>query len=243
MVAVDAACGASMTRQRRPLVFDAARREAAAAFGDDTLFVEQAVIRPRHVEVQILADGAGNVVHLYERDCSVQRRHQKVVEIAPAPGLPRELIDRLCADAVAFAREVNYKAAGTVEFLVWTDPQAQAASHAAGYGYAFIEMNPRIQVEHTVTEEVTGIDLVLSPAAHRPGRDAGRPRDRAGGHLRAAQRHPVPPDDGGSLRRLPAGHGHDRRSTAPPAARACDSTAPRTAAPTSPPSTTRSSSS
>ena len=144
------------------LVFDAARREAAAAFGDDTLFVEQAVIRPRHVEVQILADGAGNVVHLFERDCSVQRRHQKVVEIAPAPGLPRELIDRLCADAVAFAREVNYKAAGTVEFLVWTDPQAQAPSHAAGYGYAFIEMNPRIQVEHTVTEEVTGIDLVLS---------------------------------------------------------------------------------
>ncbi|MEI6362797.1 MAG: pyruvate carboxylase [Actinomycetes bacterium] len=144
------------------LVFDAARREAAAAFGDDTLFVEQAVIRPRHVEVQVLADGEGNVVHLYERDCSVQRRHQKVVEIAPAPGLPRELIDRLCTDAVAFAHEVNYKAAGTVEFLVWTDPDAKAPSHAAGYGYAFIEMNPRIQVEHTVTEEVTGIDLVLS---------------------------------------------------------------------------------
>jgi pyruvate carboxylase len=144
------------------LVFDAARREAAAAFGDDTLFVEQAVIRPRHVEVQVLADGAGNVVHLFERDCSVQRRHQKVVEIAPAPGLPRQLITRLCNDAVAFAREVNYKAAGTVEFLVWTDPEAKAAAHESGYGYAFIEMNPRIQVEHTVTEEVTGIDLVLS---------------------------------------------------------------------------------
>ena len=144
------------------LVFDAARREAAAAFGDDTLFVEQAVIRPRHVEVQILADGVGNVVHLYERDCSVQRRHQKVVEIAPAPGLPRELVDRLCADAVSFAREVAYKAAGTVEFLIWTDPDARAEAHVAGYGYAFIEMNPRIQVEHTVTEEVTGIDLVLS---------------------------------------------------------------------------------
>jgi pyruvate carboxylase len=152
---VDDAEGAS-------LVFDAARREAAAAFGDDTLFVEQAVIRPRHVEVQVLADGVGNVVHLYERDCSVQRRHQKVVEIAPAPGLPRTLIDRLCADAVAFAHEVNYKAAGTVEFLVWTDPHETAPSHSSGYGYAFIEMNPRIQVEHTVTEEVTGIDLVLS---------------------------------------------------------------------------------
>ena len=143
-------------------VFEVARREAAAAFGDDTLFVEQAVIRPRHVEVQVLADGAGNVVHLFERDCSVQRRHQKVVEIAPAPGLPRELIDALCADAVAFARQVDYRSAGTVEFLVWTDPQQRASRHVAGFGYAFIEMNPRIQVEHTVTEEVTGVDLVLA---------------------------------------------------------------------------------
>ena len=144
------------------LVYDAAKREAAAAFGDDTLFLEQAVVRPRHIEVQVLADGLGNVVHLYERDCSVQRRHQKVVEIAPAPGLPRELVERLCADAVSFAREVNYAAAGTVEFLVWRDPEAKAPAHVAGYGYSFIEMNPRIQVEHTVTEEVTGIDLVLS---------------------------------------------------------------------------------
>ncbi len=143
-------------------VYDAARREAAAAFGDDTLFIEQAVVRPRHVEVQVLADAVGNVVHLYERDCSVQRRHQKVVEIAPAPGLPRELVERLCSDAVAFAREVDYTAAGTVEFLIWTDPEERAAAHVAGYGYSFIEMNPRIQVEHTVTEEVTGIDLVLS---------------------------------------------------------------------------------
>ena len=92
----------------------------------------------------------------------MQRRHQKVVEIAPAPGLPRVLIERLCDDAVRFAREVHYRAAGTVEFLIWADPQARATSHEAGYGYAFIEMNPRIQVEHTVTEEVTGIDLVLS---------------------------------------------------------------------------------
>ncbi len=150
------------TREEATLVYDSAKREAAAAFGDDTLFVEQAVVRPRHVEVQILADGIGNVVHLYERDCSVQRRHQKVVEIAPAPGLPRELVERLCSDAVNFAREVDYKAAGTVEFLVWTDPEQRAPAHVAGYGYSFIEMNPRIQVEHTVTEEVTGIDLVLS---------------------------------------------------------------------------------
>ena len=143
-------------------VFEVARREAEAAFGDDTLFVEQAVIRPRHVEVQILADAAGNVVHLFERDCSVQRRHQKVVEIAPAPGLPRQLIDALCADAVAFAREVDYRSAGTVEFLVWADPSGRAARSVSGFGYAFIEMNPRIQVEHTVTEEITGVDLVLA---------------------------------------------------------------------------------
>lgn len=148
--------------QEAALVFDAARREAAAAFGDDTLFVEKAVVRPRHVEVQVLADGVGNVVHLYERDCSVQRRHQKVVEIAPAPGLPRELVEHLCSDAVSFAREVDYTAAGTVEFLVWNDPDMRAEAHVAGYGYSFIEMNPRIQVEHTVTEEVTGVDLVLS---------------------------------------------------------------------------------
>ncbi len=150
------------TREEILRVFDEAKREAAAAFGDDALFVEQAVVRPRHVEVQVLADSYGEVVHLFERDCSVQRRHQKVVEIAPAPGLPRELISRLCADAVRFAREVNYSAAGTVEFLVWTDPQETAEAHQSGYGYAFIEMNPRIQVEHTVTEEVTGVDLVLS---------------------------------------------------------------------------------
>ncbi len=131
----------------------AAMREAAGAFGDPTMFLEQAVIRPRHIEVQVLADGAGEVVHLFERDCSVQRRHQKVVEIAPAPNLDPALRERLCADAVAFARRVGYVNAGTVEFLVDT------AGEAAGR-HAFIEMNPRIQVEHTVTEEVTDVDLV-----------------------------------------------------------------------------------
>jgi len=124
-------------------------REAEAAFGDATVFVEQAVVDPRHIEVQILADAEGDVIHLYERDCSVQRRHQKVVEIAPAPGLDPGLRDRLCTDAVRFAREIGYQNAGTVEFLV--DPDGR---------YVFIEMNPRIQVEHTVTEEVTDIDLV-----------------------------------------------------------------------------------
>ncbi len=127
-----------------------ARNEAEAAFGDGTVYLEQALIRPRHIEVQLLADATGEVVHLYERDCSLQRRHQKVIEITPAPNLDPELRDRICADAVKFARHVGYVNAGTVEFLL--DP--------ASGRYAFIEMNPRIQVEHTVTEETTDIDLV-----------------------------------------------------------------------------------
>lgn len=126
-------------------------REAEGAFGDPTVFIEQAVVDPRHIEVQILADGEGNVIHLFERDCSVQRRHQKVVEIAPAPNLDPDLRDRICADAVRFAKEIGYRNAGTVEFLL--DPAGN---------YVFIEMNPRIQVEHTVTEEVTDVDLVQS---------------------------------------------------------------------------------
>ncbi len=133
----------------------AAMREAEAAFGDATVFVEQAVQRPRHIEVQILADGQGNVVHLYERDCSLQRRHQKVVEIAPAPNLDPAIRDALCRDAVAFAKSIGYINAGTVEFLLDTEGE-RAGQHV------FIEMNPRIQVEHTVTEEVTDIDLVRS---------------------------------------------------------------------------------
>ncbi|MFF4957169.1 pyruvate carboxylase [Streptomyces sp. NPDC001222] len=128
---------------------EAASREAESAFGDATVFLEKAVVDPRHIEVQILADGQGDVIHLYERDCSVQRRHQKVVELAPAPGLDPVLRDRICADAVAFARTIGYRNAGTVEFLVDRDGR-----------HVFIEMNPRIQVEHTVTEEVTDVDLV-----------------------------------------------------------------------------------
>ncbi|TQF67145.1 pyruvate carboxylase [Rhodococcus spelaei] len=128
---------------------EAAAREAESAFGDATVFLEQAVIDPRHIEVQILADGQGNVIHLFERDCSVQRRHQKVIELAPAPNLPEELRARICADAVAFAKQINYSCAGTVEFLL--DKRGN---------HVFIEMNPRIQVEHTVTEEVTDVDLV-----------------------------------------------------------------------------------
>ena len=131
----------------------AAMREAEGAFGDPTVFVEQAVAAPRHIEVQVLADHQGNVVHLFERDCSIQRRHQKVVEIAPAPHISDELRAALTADAVKFTKAINYTCAGTVEFLVETSGP-RAGSHV------FIEMNPRIQVEHTVTEEITDVDLV-----------------------------------------------------------------------------------
>ena len=126
-----------------------ASREAEAAFGDPNVYIERAVIRPQHIEVQIMADSYGNVVHLFERDCSVQRRHQKVVEIAPAQHITEEQRQKICADAVAFCKEINYEGAGTVEFLV-----DESGNHV------FIEMNPRVQVEHTVTEEVTGIDIV-----------------------------------------------------------------------------------
>jgi pyruvate carboxylase len=155
---------------------EAAAREAESAFGDATVFLEKAVVDPRHIEVQILADGEGDVIHLFERDCSVQRRHQKVIELAPAPNLDPELRDRICADAVAFARKIGYRNAGTVEFLL--DREGN---------HVFIEMNPRIQVEHTVTEEVTDVDLVQSQiriAAGETLADLGLSQDRI--YLRGA---------------------------------------------------------
>ena len=130
--------------------FDRCRGEAEAAFGDGSLFLERLVVRPRHVEVQILADSSGHVVHLHERDCSVQLRHQKVVEVGPAPGLDSAIRDRILADAITLAQAAGYVNAGTVEFLV--SPETGE--------YFFTECNPRIQVEHTVTEQITGIDIV-----------------------------------------------------------------------------------
>ena len=129
---------------------ESARREALAAFGNDEVYVEKLVQRARHVEVQVLGDRHGNLVHLFERDCSVQRRNQKVVERAPAPYLSAEQRERLCAAAVRLCQSVGYSHAGTVEFLM----------DAASGEFYFIEVNPRIQVEHTVTEEVTGVDLI-----------------------------------------------------------------------------------
>ena len=139
------------TMSELPEAFTRASSEALAAFGDGRMFLERYVEAPRHIEVQILADGEGNVVHLAERDCSVQRRHQKVVELAPAAYLDDELRKTLHDDAVRLAKHVNYRNAGTVEFMV--DKEGR---------HYFLEVNPRIQVEHTVTEEVTGIDLVQS---------------------------------------------------------------------------------
>ena len=130
----------------------AARREAVAAFGDGTLYVERLIERPRHVEVQIFADSHGNVVHLFERECSVQRRHQKVIEESPSPAVSAELRRRMGDAAVAAARAAGYRNAGTIEFLVEGEGE-----HAT---FFFLEMNTRLQVEHPVTEAVAGVDLV-----------------------------------------------------------------------------------
>ncbi len=131
--------------------FNSAKNEAKKAFGIDDIFIEKYLAKPKHIEVQILGDKYGNIVHLFERDCSIQRRHQKIIEFTPALCIDDKKRQEICQDALAIAKAVNYRNAGTVEFLV--DSQGN---------HYFIEMNPRIQVEHTVTEEVTGIDLVQS---------------------------------------------------------------------------------
>ena len=137
-------------RREFPDAFEDARRESLAAFGNADVFIERFVQKARHIEVQLLGDKHGNLVHLFERDCSLQRRHQKGVEMAPALALDEDVRQSLLDAAVAIGREVGYQNAGTVEFLVDQDEG----------DFYFIEVNPRIQVEHTVTEEVTGVDLV-----------------------------------------------------------------------------------
>lgn len=128
--------------------FQRAVSEAKSAFGDGTVFIERFLERPRHIEVQILADGVGNTIHLFERDCSVQRRHQKVVEVAPATHLPEEVRQAILSDAIKLAKSVGYRNAGTAEFLV-----DQMGRHY------FIEINPRIQVEHTITGTISRYEL------------------------------------------------------------------------------------
>ena len=143
--------GMRIVRSKEELLpqFRSARSEAAKAFGIDDIFIEKYLENPKHIEVQILGDKEGNIVHLYERDCSIQRRHQKVIEFTPALCLTEEQREAICNDAIKIAQAVNYRSAGTVEFLL----------DKTGKHY-FIEMNPRIQVEHTVSEIVTGVDIV-----------------------------------------------------------------------------------
>jgi len=135
-----------------PEALESARREAASAFGDDRVFLEKYLPHSRHVEFQVLGDGQGQVVHLFERDCSIQRRHQKILEETPSPALSPSLRERMGASAVAVARSVSYRNAGTVEFLL--DPESEE--------FYFLEMNTRLQVEHPITEILTGIDLVVA---------------------------------------------------------------------------------
>src|SRR5690606_13196548 len=131
-------------------LLDEAQGEAERAFGNAAVFLEKYIANAKHIEVQILGDRYGNVIHLHERDCSVQRRHQKVIELAPSYGLPPAVVEELCTAAARMAREIRYDNAGTVEFLYDLDR----------HEWFFIDMNPRIQVEHTVTEVITGLDLV-----------------------------------------------------------------------------------
>jgi 3-methylcrotonyl-CoA carboxylase alpha subunit len=135
-------------------LFDSAKREAASAFGNPDVLIEKVVVKPRHIEVQVFGDTKGNVVHLFERDCTLQRRNQKVIEEAPAPGMSDALRAKICDAAVKLAKSVSYEGAGTVEFLV------EGGALSADAPWYFIEMNTRLQVEHPVTEEITGLDLV-----------------------------------------------------------------------------------
>ncbi len=150
--------GKGMRRVDRPGDFpdalEAARREAKSAFGDEAVLIEKYLLQPRHIEIQVFGDSQGNVVHLFERDCSLQRRHQKVIEEAPAPGMTQEMRSAMGEAAVRAARAIDYRGAGTVEFI------ADVSDGLSPDRFFFMEMNTRLQVEHPVTEAIAGVDLV-----------------------------------------------------------------------------------
>ena len=208
-----------------PEALATARRIASASFGDDTLLLERLIERPRHIEVQVLADEHGNIVHLGERECTLQRRHQKVIEEAPSPVVDAATRERLGAAACAAAASVDYRGAGTVEFLVAADRPDE---------FFFIEMNTRLQVEHPVTELVTGIDLVEQQLRVAAGHPLGLTQDdiRLNGHADRGARV-----RGESRARIPAG---DRRGAAlEPVRRSAHRTPPSRPAASSRPTTTR----
>ena len=212
--------GRGMRVVRDPAELDealaAAQREAKAAFGDERVFCERFVERPRHVEIQLLGDAQGTIVALGERECSVQRRHQKVLEEAPSPALDPELRARMSEAAVAFARAIGYRSAGTAEFML------------DGRDFWFLELNGRIQVEHPVTELVSGADLVAEQiriAQGEPlhGRAApGRPRGRGSALRRGSEDVPARRPAGSS------GYGSRRGSASTPGSRRATRSAPPT---------------
>src|SRR5436305_12654612 len=171
---------------------DSAKREAGSSFGDDRVLIEKYILSPRHIEVQVFGDSHGNVVHLFERDCSLQRRHQKVIEEAPAPGMDEDTRAAICAAAVRAAKAVDYVGAGTIEFI------ADASEGLRADRIWFMEMNTRLQVEHPVTEEITGVDLVEWQLRVASGEALPKRQDELGIHGWAmeARLHPEDPAKG-----------------------------------------------
>jgi acetyl-CoA carboxylase biotin carboxylase subunit len=164
-----------------------ARSEAISAFGDDTIYIEKYIPSPHHIEFQILADSYGNTIHLFERECSIQRRHQKVIEETPSPLITREIREEMGRYAIAAAKAVNYEGAGTIEFIVDND-----------LNYYFLEMNTRLQVEHPITERVVGVDLVKEQIRIANGEKLALKQDelRQNGHAIECRIYAEDPDNG-----------------------------------------------